>query len=280
MSEMIRTIPGDDHRFALDDEQADAIIEGAATEGIPDAYRSLAQVLSAARRPAVASDHSREEAAVVEMFRTIRHDSVPSWRSSMTRKLSVKTLVVASALTMVSAGAAAASGLPGAAQDTATAALAKIGITVPGTNDHSGDHPDTRGGSGDATLTPDVASSSSTLPAPADAIVAIATDSSNSGLDKGEAVSSLASNGHSRAGADHPTPDASTGRPAATPAGPPADVPAGPPASTPAGPPADLPAGPPASTPAGPPADVPAGPPASTPAGPPASLPVTPPQRP
>ena len=70
--------------------------------------------------------------------------------------------------------------------------------------------------------------------------------------DKGQAVSTLASDGHSQAGAEHPT---------ATPAGPPADVPAGPPADVPAGPPADVPAGLPADVPAGPPEDVPAGPP-------------------
>ena len=200
----------------------------------------------------------------------------------MIRKFTVRTIVVTSALTIVTAGAAAAVGLPGAAADTATAALERVGITVPGTNDHSDDHANTRGQSGDQLATTEEDSSTteeattpSSLPDQAADIVAIATDSSLTGLDKGAAVSAVASDGHSRAGTDHPRPEASTGRPAATPAGPPADVPAGPAVSTPAGPPAATPAGPPADTPVGPPADVPAGPPGSLPVEPPAAPPVS-----
>jgi hypothetical protein len=279
MSEIV-TIPSNDARLPLDDALAEAIIEGTGTKDMPGPYRSLAQALGRLRAPSAACEQRGEEAAVTEMLRAVHHDHIaPPRRSPMTRKFTVKTLVIAGALTAVTAGAAAASGLPGAAQDTATAALAKIGITVPGTNDHSGDHPNSRGSSAEVrtTTTEEEATPAASLPEQADAIVAIATDSSLSGLDKGAAVSSLASDGHSRAGTEHQTPEASTGRPASTPAGTPADVPAGPPASTPAGPPADFPAGPPAETPAGPPADVPAGPPADIPAGPPASHPVTPP---
>jgi hypothetical protein len=195
----------------------------------------------------------------------------------MIRKLSVKTLVIAGVLVAVSAGVAAAGGLPGAAQDTATAALERVGITVSGANDHSGDHPNTRGSSGAESVTTEQANANTTLPAQADEIVAIATDSSISGLDKGQAVSSVASDGRSRAGAEHATSATEAGPPASVPVGPPADIPAGPPADVPAGPPADLPTGPPTETPAGPPADVPAGPPADVPAGPPADVPPGPP---
>ena len=157
----------------------------------------------------------------------------------MNRKLVTAAVI---AITIASASAAAAGVLPGAAQDTAAEALAKVGISVPGANEHSGDHPNTRGNSVDAGTTTNEANPAS-ADTNADEIVAIATDSSIVGLDKGQAVSSLASDGHSRAGAEHPT--------SATPAGPPVSVPAGPPADVPAGPPTDVPAGPPASLPVG-----------------------------
>jgi hypothetical protein len=310
MSKIV-TIPDSPDRAPFDDALADAMVEGTAATDMPEPYRSLAQLFAALRSPVSVLEPSDGESAITEIMRAARHDHIASTRRSpMIRKFTVKTVVVASALTVLTAGAAAAAGLPGAAQDAAVSALAKAGISVPGTDDHSGDHANTRGQSGEdhATIAEDSATSEddsdtseeattpSSLPEQAAEIVAVATDSSLSGLDKGAGVSSLASNGHSRAGTEHETPEASTGRPAATPAGPPADVPAGPPAETPAGPPADVPAGPPASlpvtppvdvpaappvsAPVQPPVDVPAGPPAGVPAGPPASLPVSPPAHP
>ena len=55
------------------------------------------------------------------------------------------------ALTLAcSAGLASAGSLPGAAQDIASAMLAKVGISVPGPNEHAGTHPSVRGSSSDA----------------------------------------------------------------------------------------------------------------------------------
>ena len=229
----------------------------------------------------------------------------------MNRKL-VTTALIACGVTVASAGAVAAGALPGAAQDTAAEALAKVGIDVPGTNDHSGEHPNTRGGSGDTGITTDEAKPVS-ADRNSDEIVGIATDSAIVGLDKGQAVSTLASDGHSGAGAGHPAsaiPDAA-GRSADTNADeivaiatdsaivgldkgqavstltsdghsqagaehPPA-TPPGPPADVPVGPPADVSAGPPADVPIGPRAEVSAGPLADVPAGPPADVPAGPP---
>jgi hypothetical protein len=315
MSKIV-AIPSNDDRVPFDDALAEAVVDGTADKDMPEPYRSLAQLFATLRSPAEATERRDAEAAVTEIMRAARHDHIASTRRSpMIRKFTVKTVVVASALTVLTAGAAAAAGLPGAAQDAAVSALAKAGISVPGTDDHSGDHANTRGQSGEdhASIAEDSATSEddsdtseeattpSSLPEQAAEIVSIATDSSLSGPDKGAAVSAVASDGHSRAGTDHQTPDTLTHRsasaPADLPAGPPADVPAGPPASAPAGPPADVPAGPPADVPAGPPAslpaaapvappvsvpveppvDTPAGPPAGVPDGPPVSLPVTPP---
>lgn len=51
---------------------------------------------------------------------------------------------LAGALTLTT-GLAAANALPGAAQQAASEALAKVGVSVPSPNSHSGGHPDTRG---------------------------------------------------------------------------------------------------------------------------------------
>ena len=113
------------------------------------------------------------------------------WKVFMNRKL-VVVAVIAGGITVASASAAAAGALPGAAQDTAAEALAKVGMSVPGANEHSGDHPNTRGSSGDAGTTTDDAKPASAADTNADEIVAIATDPSIVGLDKGQAVSTLA----------------------------------------------------------------------------------------
>ena len=71
------------------------------------------------------------------------------------RNRSVKessVIVLAGAVVVVTGGmAAAATGtLPGAAQDTASSVLAKVGVTVPGPDDQAAVHADSRGQSTDA----------------------------------------------------------------------------------------------------------------------------------
>lgn len=68
----------------------------------------------------------------------------------LTKSRSAKA-AVAAAIMLLSAGTAAAAGaLPGAAQDAASAALEKVGVSVPGANSHSNGH-DARGKSADHT---------------------------------------------------------------------------------------------------------------------------------
>ena len=67
----------------------------------------------------------------------------------LTKSRSAKA-AVAAAILLLSAGTAAAAGaLPGAAQDAASAALEKVGVSVPGANSHSNGHADSRGKSAD-----------------------------------------------------------------------------------------------------------------------------------
>jgi hypothetical protein len=121
----------------------------------------------------------------------------------------------AAALLLTGSFAAAAAGaLPGAAQDTAHEVLAKIGVTVPGPNEASDGHPDGRGSSGDdtdeTTPTDDTTSTDeSTEEAPASdegtngkgaEVSELAKNPDLSGIEKGAAVSTLASGGKSQAG--------------------------------------------------------------------------------
>jgi hypothetical protein len=102
-------------------------------------------------------------------------------------------------------GLASASTLPGAAQDIASAMLAKVGISVSGPNDNAGTHPNVRGTS---TVTPSDAGKGSD-------ISDLATTSELSGLEKGAAISGAASEGKSQAGTDGSSSGASA--PVATP---------------------------------------------------------------
>ena len=68
--------------------------------------------------------------------------------------------------------------------------LAKIGVSVPGPNEHSGTHPDVRGRS--ENVLPDVAARSE--------IAELATTTELEGREKGAAISTAASEGASPAG--------------------------------------------------------------------------------
>ena len=132
-----------------------------------------------------------------------------------------KVAAVAASLGLVlSGGLSAAGALPGAAQDVAHDVLGTMGISVPDPNTNAGDHPDTRGDHADAQGEPSPVSD-------------IARTTTATGVDKGAEISTLASQGQSRAGT----------QPGAPAAGPPSSVPPvpTPPVSTPAGPPSSVP---------------------------------------
>lgn len=93
-------------------------------------------------------------------------------------------------------GAAAAGVLPGAAQDTASNLLSKVGVTVPGADERSAGHAEERGASEDA-------GSGRELPDASDKgqkVAETAKSTELTGVDKGAAISGLASGGKSRAG--------------------------------------------------------------------------------
>ena len=96
-------------------------------------------------------------------------------------------------------GLAFAGSLPGAAQDIASDMLAKAGVTVPGPNGNAGDHPSTRGTSSEHPgATPTSSGKGSEI--------SNIAGSDLTGLEKGAAVSTAASDGKSRAGQEHGAP--------------------------------------------------------------------------
>ena len=93
-------------------------------------------------------------------------------------------------------GVAMAGSLPGAAQDTASELLGKVGVTVPGADEHSAGHADQRGGSEDAADEP----TSSEKDGKGSDVSELATTTNKTGVEKGAEVSRLASDGKSQAG--------------------------------------------------------------------------------
>lgn len=140
----------------IDDRTVDRLLAGAVTsEDAPPGYDRVADLLQGARPQRSAGELVNEAAAVASMRAVILEQAPTPAHSRSKRKPMITQLLTAKAailggVLVLGTGAAAATGsLPGAAQSTASDVLAKIGISVPGANDHSAGHADTRGGSGE-----------------------------------------------------------------------------------------------------------------------------------
>jgi hypothetical protein len=183
------------HPVRLDMETADRLLGGAvAPEDAPPGYAEVVRLLDEAVSEPTADELAHEAEVVAKMVSAVRSSSSTHSprRSYMPFALSrprMTAALVAAALACT-IGLASASALPGAAQDIASAMLAKVGISVSGPNDNAGTHPNVRGSS---TVTPSDAGKGSD-------ISNLATTSELSGVEKGAAISSAASDGKSRAG--------------------------------------------------------------------------------
>jgi hypothetical protein len=191
--------PGEMQRLPLDLETADRLLAGSvAPEDAPPGYKRLASFLTG--EPPI-DDVVADAGFMAMLAATVRSSpetkTRPSRRSIMPR---IKLAAALAAAALVGAtGLAVAGSLPGAAQDIASSMLAKAGITVPGPNSNAGDHPSTRGSSSEhAGATP-------TSNGKGSEISDIAR-SDLTGLEKGAAVSTAASDGKSRAGQEHGAP--------------------------------------------------------------------------
>ena len=185
------------HPVPLDLDTADRLLAGTvAPEDAPPGYANVARLLELAAAEPTADELAGEAEVVALVAAAVR--SSPSIRSLSPRRsfkpfaLSrprITAAFVAVTLTCT-VGLASAGSLPSAAQDIASAMLAKVGISVPSPNEHAGTHPNVRGSSGGASS--DASTHSE--------IGELATTTELTGIDKGAEISSAASDGKSQAG--------------------------------------------------------------------------------
>ena len=185
------------HPVRLDPDTAERLLAGTvAPEDAPPGYANVVRLLESAAAEPTADELSRETEVVAMVATAVRVSSsthslpprssfMPFARSRL--RLAAAFVGVTLACT---AGLASAGSLPGAAQDIASAMLAKVGVSVPGPNEHAGTHPSVRGSSGDA----------SSDAATGREISELATTTDLTGVDKGAEISSAASDGKSQAG--------------------------------------------------------------------------------
>lgn len=195
----------------------------------PDAApdERVALLLAAAAAPAEAGPQPGEEQALAA-FRASQHRTR---RNSMfstpgRAKVAVASTIGAGAFLFAGVGAAAAGVLPDAAQDTASTVLGRLGFEVPRADDAAGVHPAQRGPAeaaeaaetdtdvaetdtgADATATETDADATESSEGKGAAVSGLATSTEAEGVDKGAEISTYASGGKSRAGADHNAPQA------------------------------------------------------------------------
>jgi hypothetical protein len=179
----------------LDTDTADRLLGGVVpTEDAPPGYGDVALLLAAAADRSTSGDLIDQAQTVAAMAAVVNSSqaSPKSLRRSVMPKFKLATAFTAAAIAATT-GLAFAGSLPGAAQDVAANMLVKVGVSVPGPNSNSGDHPNVRGSSNSTPVSPSSEGKGSE-------ISALATSTELTGIAKGEAVSTLASDGKSRAG--------------------------------------------------------------------------------
>jgi hypothetical protein len=191
-------------RLPLDLDTADRLLAGHVLPAdAPPGYEAVASLLNGLRA------HEEEvlwhEDTVPELVsggRSPLLETMSTPRRSTLHRFKLAGTALAAAL-VCTTGLAFAGSLPGAAQDVASSMLAKVGVTVPGPNEKAGTHPNVRGTSPDVAVSDDADQNE----APAEngegkgaEISELATTTELTGVEKGAAISTLASGGKSRAG--------------------------------------------------------------------------------
>ena len=191
-------------RLPLDLDTADRLLAGHVLPAdAPPGYEAVASLLNGLRA------HEEEvlwhEDTVPELVsggRSPLLETMSTPRRSTLHRFKLAGTALAAALACTT-GLAFSGSLPGAAQDVASSMLAKVGVTVPGPNEKAGTHPNVRGTSPDVAVSDDADQNE----APAEngegkgaEISELATTTELTGVEKGAAISTLASGGKSRAG--------------------------------------------------------------------------------
>jgi hypothetical protein len=191
-------------RPPLDLDTADRLLGGSVlADDAPPGYAGVAVFLAeidAGGEEVVASEDLMAVLAAAVRSAPTRETTSP--RRSFVPRIKLAAALAATAL-VGTTGLALAGTLPGAAQDIASEMLAKVGVTVPGTNSNAGEHPNSRGSSSEHTTVTTASSGKG-------AEISDLATSDLSGLEKGAAVSTAASGGKSRAGQEHPAAAAET----------------------------------------------------------------------
>lgn len=179
----------------LDDTTADRLLDGGlAPDDAPPGYQPVANALQAAALMASQAPTQGADTAVAAFL-----DAIPTRRTQRMKKWKIAAATLAGGLSL-STGLAAADVLPGAAQDAASEALAKVGISVPGNHN---DKANTRGKSAEQKAAKVEADrpTSTTKPDNHGSVVSnVARDKSTVGADHGAAVCATASSGKCQAG--------------------------------------------------------------------------------
>jgi hypothetical protein len=208
-------------RLPLDTDTADRLLAGSVLPAdAPPGYAGVALLVKTAAEGTVPADSqgATETLAVLVAAVRSRTDSRSPRRSSVHR-LKLATAVVAAAFACTT-GLALAEGLPGAAQDVASQMLAKVGVTVSGPNENAGTHPDVRGQSeSDVSATEEHADLAGESQGKGAEVSELATTTELEGVEKGAAISTLASEGKSQAGQHGQATDEHGAATAATDAG-------------------------------------------------------------
>jgi hypothetical protein len=191
-----RDLESEMQRLPLDTDTADRLLAGSvAPEDAPPGYAGMATLLAAVADSPAADDLSRESETVGLLAAVVRSSQPKTEeprRRSIVPRLRLATAFATVALAATT-GLAFAGSLPGAAQDVASTMLAEVGVSVPGPNSNPGDHPNVRGRSSDAPVT-------SSNSGKGGEISDLATSTDLTGVEKGAAISTLASGGQSQAG--------------------------------------------------------------------------------
>lgn len=182
--------------YPLDTDTADRLLTGSiASADAPPGYEAVAAFLTAVANGCSPESPAREAETAAVLGAVVRSSHfVPTKRSrrSFVPRLKFAAAFAIAAL-VATTGLALAGSLPGAAQDAASAMLAKVGVSVSGPNSNAGDHPNVRATSSEAP-TP------STETGKGGEISDFATSTDLTGVEKGAAISGLASDGQSQAG--------------------------------------------------------------------------------
>lgn len=194
-----RDFTGEMQRLPLDLDTADRLLGGSvAPEDAPPGYADVAVLLAALEPPAPA-ELTPDAELLAHLAESPRSSPTAKTRTSRTSILPRFKLACALATFALigTTGLALAGSLPNAAQDIASTMLSKVGVSVRGPDSHAGTNGSVRGTS------PDVAQGPSATGAE---ISELATTTELTGVAKGAAISTLASGGMSRAGAEHGAP--------------------------------------------------------------------------